>query len=154
MREGLQDQDFKSERGKKIRIPGDYSGGKPWNRNKFHASSNGSRNNLDNNQVNSLILLFEVIQLKREENFNSFIAKIKFQSKVATVSDEKCKHTYIDLEATHYFFNSKSSFINHERIEPQSVEVASSTSKFVGKGIIKLSVENSTIIGAYRAPEF
>ena len=82
------------------------------------------------------------------------MAKIKFKSKVATVSDEKCSNVYIDSGATHHFFHRKSSFITYERIEPESIKAASSTSKLVGKGKIKLSFDNGSTVEAYHAPEF
>ena len=109
---------------------------------------------MDDKQINALITSLENIQSKREDNFNSSMAKIKFQSKVATVSDEKCSDAYIDSGATHHFFDRKSSFITFERIEPESVKAASSTSKLVRKGTIKLPFDNGTIIEAYPAPEF
>ena len=73
---------------------------------------------------------------------------------VATGSDEKCSDAYIDSGATHQFFHRKSSFITYERIEPESVKAASSTSKLVGKGTTKLPFDNGTIIEAYHAPGF
>ena len=127
---------------------------KPWNRNKFHGGSNGKQNNLNDNQLNALITSLKNIRSKREENFNSFVAKLKFQSKVATVSDEKCRGAYVDLGAAHHFFHSRSSFITYQRIEPESVKAASSTSKLVGKVTIILPFNNGTTIEAYRAPEF
>ena len=82
------------------------------------------------------------------------MAKIKFQSKVATVSDEKCSDGYIDSGATHHFFHSRSSLITNDRIEPESVKSASSTSRLVEKGTIKLPFYNGAITEAYHAPEF
>ena len=80
--------------------------------------------------------------------------KIKFQSKVTNVSDQKCNDIYIDSGATLRFFHSKSSFIAYERIDPESVKSASSTSKLVGKKTIKLLFDNGTMIEGYHAPKF
>ena len=78
--------------------------------------------------------IIAVFRLEREENFNSFMAKIKFRSKVATVSDDKCNDACIESGVTHHFFHSKSSFRPYERIDPVSYIAATSTSKLVGKG--------------------
>ena len=82
------------------------------------------------------------------------MAKIKLRSKFDTILDEKCNDAYNESSATHHLFHSKSSFINYEKIEPESVKLASSTSKLVDKGTIKLPFDNVIIIEAYHAPEF
>ncbi len=56
--------------------------------------------------------------------------------------------------ATHHFFHSKSSFITYERIDTESVKAASSLSKLVGKGTVKLPIDGGIIIEAYHAPDF
>ena len=51
--------------------------------------------------MNVLISSLEDTRSKRDEDFDSFMAKIKFQSIFATVSDQKCNEAYIYLSATH-----------------------------------------------------
>ena len=55
------------ERGRRIRTQGNYSGGKPWNRNKLHWSSNGRQNYLTTYQINALVTSREAIQSKRKK---------------------------------------------------------------------------------------
>ena len=89
---------------------------------------------MNDNQISALIKSLEDIRSKREENFNSFMTKIKFRSKVATASDEKCSDAYIESGNTLHFFHRKSIFITYEITGPESIKAASPTSKLLGKG--------------------
>lgn len=55
------------------------------------------------------------------------MAKVKFQSRVAIVSEEKCHDAYTDSGATQYFFHEQSSLLTYERFNEKHVKAESST---------------------------
>jgi len=82
------------------------------------------------------------------------MAKVKFQSRVASVSNEKCDDAFIDSGATHHFFHDKSSFLTYDKMKYEPVKAASGTSKLVGKGFVKLPIDQGLIVEAYYASNF
>ncbi len=45
--------------------------------------------------------------------YNGWMAKVKYRSNVAELSEEKTSSAYMDSGATHHFFHSKSTFITY-----------------------------------------
>lgn len=82
------------------------------------------------------------------------MAKIKFRSNVAELSEEKSPDAYFDSGATHHFFYHRSSFISYTDIEETPVRGASTITKVVGKRLVKLSIGNGIKVEAYQAPKF
>ncbi len=52
------------------------------------------------------------------------MAKIKFKSNIAEVSEEKCSDDYIDSGATHHFFHYRSLFLSYAQIDEEPVKGA------------------------------
>lgn len=80
--------------------------------------------------------------------------KLKFQIRFATIADEKFNDAYVDSGVTHHFFRTNSSFLFYERINPESVKVASSTSKLIGKCTVRLPIDEGLIFEVYHSPNF
>jgi len=74
------------------------------------------------------------------------MAKLKYQSRVANVSGEKCDDAYIDSGATHHFFHDKSSFLTYKKKISEPVKAASSTSRLIGKTFVKLPIDEGLIV--------
>lgn len=82
------------------------------------------------------------------------MVKLKFQRRVACLSEEKFKDASIDSSATHKFFHKLSSFITYERVNEEPVKAESSTYRIFGKRMFKLPIDGGITIEAYHAPEF
>ncbi len=128
-------------------------------RNNWNNAQNSqqSRNSSTNDTVQTLISALQNIQnsINSDQNsFRGFIARIKYGTNVAVVSEEKFNDAFVDSGATHHFFHNRSNFFNYEHISIESVNAASSTSKLIGKGTVQLPIDGGVIVEAYYAPEF
>ena len=134
-----------------------------WQNNRFPRQRNGSHGQPDQdedaqaliaNAAAAAVRAYNNQQNPHQANFRGFMAKLKYRSNVASLSDEKCADAYVDSGATHHFFHSKTSFQTYEKIRPESVKAASSTSKLVGKGTIKFPINGGILFEAYHVPYF
>ena len=82
------------------------------------------------------------------------MAKIKFRSLVAEISEKKTDDGLIDSGATHNFFHSRSSFITYTRMFDVPVEGATGSAKVVGKGTVWVPIGRGMKITAYHVPAF
>lgn len=84
--------------------------------------------------------------------YKGFMAKIKHKSLVACLSTQKKVFALIDSGATHHCFHDRSYFESYVKINRVEVEIASGTSRLVGKGIVTLLIEEGIKVTAYHAP--
>lgn len=82
------------------------------------------------------------------------MAKNKHKSLVASLSSRKKEVTFIGSGATHHFFYERRYFESYVEIGDAEVEIASSSPRLVGKGIVTLPIENGIKVTEYHAPEF
>ena len=91
---------------------------------------------------------------RSEPPFGAFMAKMKYRSNIAEVFDEKSSDAYIDSGATHHFFHRRSAFISYSEMNEEPVRGATGFTKIVGKGTVRLPIDNGMIVEAYHAPAF
>ena len=61
------------------------------------------------------------------------MAKMKFNSNVATISESKCNKELIDAGATHHFDHDRSLYVNYEPIDNSRVSTAGGESRIIDK---------------------
>lgn len=117
-------------------------------------NNGGNKNNQadrENNpaDVHSLISAVQsVVQNNRNNDdhqihkYNGFMAKVKYRSNIAEISEDKTPDAYIDSGATHNFFFRKSSFITYTTIDETIVQGASGFTIMVRKGLVYLPIGN------------
>ena len=82
------------------------------------------------------------------------MAKMKFKSNVAQLSDEKSDDALVDSGATHHFVHDRAAFKTYESIDPIDVGTADGSSYVVGKGIVTIQLDVEVEVEAYHAPSF
>lgn len=82
------------------------------------------------------------------------MAKIKFKSTLEKFNDEKEPNALIDSGGTHHFFYSKSSFETYEEIPSKKVKSAAGQSSIVGRGTVRLPIDDGITVEAFHAPLF
>ena len=82
------------------------------------------------------------------------MAKLKFRSLVAEVSDEKTSNSIIDSGTTHHFFHRRSSFTTYEPMDSEQVRGANGVSQVVGTGMVKIPIGNCILIEALHVSAF
>jgi len=70
------------------------------------------------------------------------------------MSKAKNPDAYIDSGATHHFFHDRNSFETYTSISQEPVIGATGISEIIGKGIIRLPIDNGIYVEAYHAPKF
>ncbi len=87
-------------------------------------------------------------------DYRGFMAKIKFHSNIAEISEQKLPDACIDLEDAHHFFYRRPSFLTYSTLEITSVQVASGSTVIVGQGHVHLPIGSGIKVEAYHTPKF
>ena len=101
--------------------------------------------------------MFKSFMQSQKQNtppFNGFMTSMKFKSHITEVGENKSSQDFIDSDATHYFFHSRSSFITYEQMRNKPVKGATGTSDIVGRRTTKLPISAGMVFEAFHAPEF
>ena len=83
-----------------------------------------------------------------------FMAKIKFRSLMAEISEKKTDGSLIDSGGMQHFFHFRSSFIPCNRMFEAPVEEATGSAKAVEKGTVWVPISGRMKITAYNVPGF
>ncbi len=110
----------------------------------------------DNPMTGPLIRWTEEDKLKTENDLPRPFSSnnVKFRSASAELTKLKREFTLIDSGATHNFCHDRCLFVNYSEIPHEIVDTASGNSKEIGKGKILLPLFNTTVVGAFLAPDF
>ncbi len=73
------------------------------------------------------------------------MAKIKFRSNIAELSEEKCSDACIDSGATYHFLHNRSVFLSYAQMDEEPAKRAAVITKIVSKGLVQISVNNGII---------
>lgn len=82
------------------------------------------------------------------------MAKIKFCSCTAEVTEKKTSDAYIDSGKTYHFFHLRSFSVDYRTIDDETILGAADITKIVGKGTIILPICTGIIVETYHVPQF
>ena len=82
------------------------------------------------------------------------MAKFKYRSLVAEVSEEKTSDAIVDSGGTHHFIHHRSSFITYEPMASEKVKGTNGISQVVGSGMVKIPIGNDITVEALHVPAF
>ena len=83
-----------------------------------------------------------------------FMPKVKYRSSAASCAEKKSNVCLIDSGASDHFFFSRKAFTSYEELSSRTVKAAVGTSNIVGKGMVKLPLENGIIVEVFHLPQF
>lgn len=83
-----------------------------------------------------------------------FMSKIKHKSLVVCLASQNKEVAFIDSGATDHFFLERRYFELYVEIGDAEIDIASGTSRLVGKGIVTVPIENGINVTAFRVSKF
>lgn len=90
----------------------------------------------------------------RGERPFGLMARLKFRSSIAQVSNEKTHDALIDSEGTHHFFHSRYMFCSCQTMSKKDVLSASGMSIIVEKGDVFIPLHGGMFLEAFQTPHF
>lgn len=82
------------------------------------------------------------------------MAKIKFRSSIAELSEKKSSDSYVDSRTTHHFFHRCSSLISYTTIDESPAQAACAITKITGQGLVNLPIGDRIVVEASHALKF